>query len=214
MSHDHEDRNDASSSDDTGARTGGGSLRDRTSSAADATADSPDARDGDTQPVVESRRFGDESGDQQDSSQLVNFEEAEAAIRQLPPHEREVLIQSFIVRRENWSAPMPRPEDLGKYEAVLPGAADRILRMSEQALEAQNHVDITLADGDVEALSRGQRYTSIIVGGSIVVALVAMLVLLGWGQNPAYSAIFLSPAFFQFASKLVRAVREPTNDER
>lgn len=43
------------------------------------------------------------------------------------------------VRRITRSGPLPAPEDFAAYEAALPGAADRILRMAENSL--QGHID-------------------------------------------------------------------------
>ena len=43
------------------------------------------------------------------------------------------------VEVSRYSGPLPRPEDLAKYEQVLPGSADRIIRMAEQqATHRQN----------------------------------------------------------------------------
>jgi len=39
------------------------------------------------------------------------------------------------------SGPIPLPETLGKYEAIIPGAAERILSMAEQAAEHRRDME-------------------------------------------------------------------------
>lgn len=33
-----------------------------------------------------------------------------------------------------YSGPLPKPEDLAKYEQVIPGAAERIIKMAEREM--------------------------------------------------------------------------------
>lgn len=46
-------------------------------------------------------------------------------------HETVSLLQAAI-QISGYSGPLPKPEDLAKYEQILPGSADRIIRMAEQ----------------------------------------------------------------------------------
>lgn len=47
-----------------------------------------------------------------------------------------------IVHREAYyCGPLPLPEMLEKYEAILPGAADRIIRMAENQLEHRTQIE-------------------------------------------------------------------------
>jgi len=64
--------------------------------------------------------------------------EAREIVNALPKEKQSIAIR-FMVQRSH-TGPLPLPESFGKYEAVLPGAADRILRMAENQ---QNHrIDI------------------------------------------------------------------------
>lgn len=49
-----------------------------------------------------------------------------------PEEKRAEAIFQAAVEVSRFSGPLPHPEDLAKYEQVLPGAADRIIRMAEQ----------------------------------------------------------------------------------
>jgi uncharacterized membrane protein len=42
------------------------------------------------------------------------------------------MTQAAIQISRTFSGPLPPPEELAKYERILPGAADRIIRMAEQ----------------------------------------------------------------------------------
>jgi len=57
-----------------------------------------------------------------------------------PEEKRETIAMlQAAVEVSRYSGPLPRPEDLAKYEQVLPGSADRIIRMAEQqATHRQN----------------------------------------------------------------------------
>jgi uncharacterized membrane protein len=56
-----------------------------------------------------------------------------------PEEKRAEAIFQAAVEISRFSGPLPHPEDLAKYEQVLPGAADRIIRMAEQqAAHRQN----------------------------------------------------------------------------
>lgn len=60
--------------------------------------------------------------------------EAREIVESLPKDKREVAIE-FMIQRSH-TGPLPTPESFRQYEEVLPGAADRILRMAENQ---QNH---------------------------------------------------------------------------
>ncbi|OBF70499.1 hypothetical protein A5750_23290 [Mycobacterium sp. 852002-51613_SCH5001154] len=92
---------------------------------------------------------------------------------------------------------------------MLPGAADRILSMAEKALDAQVEVDTTLAHGDTRSVRRGQWQSTAVVVLSLAGALTAVLVKAPWEAV----AVFGAPSIFEFASSLVRAIREPRKSD-
>ena len=50
----------------------------------------------------------------------------------MSPEEKRAEAILAAVEISRFSGPLPHPEDLAKYEQVLPGAADRIISMAEQ----------------------------------------------------------------------------------
>lgn len=68
------------------------------------------------------------------TSSAVTQEIAEALGEVLPPGEVSAAtkrVLQVIEHRESYKGPIPRPDDFENYERILPGAADRILKMAE-----------------------------------------------------------------------------------
>jgi uncharacterized membrane protein len=74
---------------------------------------------------------------------------------------REQVADSVTIQTErvefarSWHAPLPEPDDLARYEAILPGAALRILAMTEAVVAGpvENAAQLTIAE--IEASNRG-----------------------------------------------------------
>jgi uncharacterized membrane protein len=66
-----------------------------------------------------------------------------------------------------FSGPLPHPEDLEKYNQVLPGAADRIIRMAEQQLSHRQSLESKVVDANIKA----QRVGTVL---GFILALVAI----------------------------------------
>ena len=105
-------------------------------------------------------------------------EQASSAIREI----REQLPAgfSFRAKRTVRTGPLPSADELEKYEAVLPGAADRIVRMAEG--QAGHRAEL-----ETEALRQeGQRSWAGLVSGALLtlgfeaLALMAVLVDRPW----------------------------------
>jgi uncharacterized membrane protein len=54
-----------------------------------------------------------------------------------------------------WSAPLPTPADLGEYERIVPGSAQRILAMTEKAISGPIENDTKLTNAEIDASKRG-----------------------------------------------------------
>lgn len=67
---------------------------------------------------------------------------------------------------------MPRPVDLHDYDVVLPGAADRILKMAEDAAETRNEALRTTTKAEVEYAQTGQVLAFLFTGMAFVAAIV------------------------------------------
>ncbi len=105
----------------------------------------------------------------------------------------------------SWRGQAPHPSDLQGYDNVQAGFAERVLAMSEAAVHAEAFERRTLAQGDVDAVKRGQYLSSVIVALGLIFAFVVIVL----GGNTFVAALGLTPAVMQFASTLVRSVREP-----
>ena len=58
------------------------------------------------------------------------------------PASHDVESRSPVVQvSASWSAPLPTPGDLERYESVLPGAADRILKMAESVQDNRHELN-------------------------------------------------------------------------
>lgn len=119
------------------------------------------------------------------------------------------------ITETSWRAPLPPPHALEHYERILPGAADRVLRMAERqldirearestvhmAMQGEVNVQKTLAEGDRDALKRGQYLAAGIS------ALVAALSFAGMFLTP-WAAIGFAVPLAQVAGALVRTISD------
>lgn len=48
-----------------------------------------------------------------------------------------------------YSGPLPKPEDLAKYEQVIPGAAERIIKMAEREMQHRHEYETRSSKGIV-----------------------------------------------------------------
>ncbi len=55
----------------------------------------------------------------------------------------------------SYSGPLPPPEALAKYEQILPGAADRILRMAEEQSAHRQHLEKVVIGSNSSTQQRG-----------------------------------------------------------
>lgn len=86
--------------------------------------------------------------------------------------------------QKSHQGPLPTPEDYGGYEAVLPGAAERILTMAESNLDHRQSLERDIFDAEHSLQSRGQWFA--------IIALLAMLSLIGftfWMGQPIAGSI-------------------------
>jgi uncharacterized membrane protein len=96
------------------------------------------------------------------------------------------------------SGPLPEAAEFDRYETTLPGAADRILRLNERAMDLteaeaghRHTIETKIVDGNLQNQSRGQIIATFfgvvgfaaaiafVVAGEDVAAFIAVLVPLG-----------------------------------
>lgn len=178
---------------------------------ADRTAPAPDAapESGDVSGGDDAVGNTDHQVDRQQVDELAEVEEILEGEIDNPRH------HGGSVTEHWWEGPLPPPQALEYYEQVLPGAADRVLRMAERqvdirearestvrmAMEGEVSVQTTLAEGDRDALKRGQYLAAGIS------ALVAGLSFAGMFLTP-WAAVGFAVPLAQVAAALVRTISD------
>lgn len=76
-----------------------------------------------------------------------------------------------IIREEMYSGPIPPPESLARYEEILPGSADRILKMAEKQQEHRMTLETKVVGSQTVQSKRGQVFGFIIVFLCVAVAI-------------------------------------------
>lgn len=150
---DHERDHTPPASDAEPLRVGGEGLR-----RAEPGPDSDPARDsiedqpeGSTpgRPVVR-RAEGDVAGDEEDLPDPLTI---------FTPEQLAGIVQ--IVRTvevsQSWVGPMPAPERLREYEEIVPGSAERILRMAESMTTDESAREDRLVNAEIESARFGRR---------------------------------------------------------
>src|SRR5438093_9488764 len=85
-----------------------------------------------------------------------------------------------VIRAELWaeasfSGPLPHPDIVAKFEQVIPGAAERLLRMAEKQSNHRQSLERTVVDADIRRSWAGL-WTGFVIGltgmiGSVVLGL-------------------------------------------
>lgn len=74
---------------------------------------------------------------------------------------------------EMYASPLPSPDDLAKYEVLIPDAPERFMRKFEQQVDHRHHLERNYLDHQITLASRGQIF-ALVVFGSIVAAAVLL----------------------------------------
>lgn len=74
------------------------------------------------------------------------------------------------VVHQAWSGPLPAPSQLEHFNEVVPGAAERIIRMAEQEGEHSRQVQLIAVKAASRAQLIGQIFALAIAGGGLVAA--------------------------------------------
>lgn len=77
----------------------------------------------------------------------------------------------FVIQQQSFAGPIPPPQIMEAYERILPGSADRILKMAEKQSDHRQGLENQVVAGNLAAQVRGQRYAgglcALLFGGSI-----------------------------------------------
>ncbi|ERO40943.1 DUF2335 domain-containing protein [Lactiplantibacillus plantarum] len=118
------------------------------------------------------------SGQQPDKNTLIkriaeasSEEEKKRLFSQLPEKTR-----MTIARSQVFSGPLPPPQQLKEYNDVLPGAADRILKMAERQSEHRQKMEGQVVESNTKNSRLGVIFAfllgAMIIGGGIYLAAI------------------------------------------
>lgn len=129
--------------------------------------------------------------------------EIEAALRDTVPtrqlHELTERVTQIAIS-EQYSGPIPHPRHLADYDAILPGAAERILKMAETNLDANIAIRDKALSAEVWEGRRGMNYGA----GIFVLLIVCAAVTNIWTGGVVVPGLFLGAAAIGGVTTLVK----------
>lgn len=90
-----------------------------------------------------------------------------------------------VLVSQSFSGPLPPPEILGRYEEVVPGSAERIIKMAEGQFSHRTELERKVIDSDIQITKNGQRFGFLIALAGLIVAAVVSI----YGKQWAGSVI-------------------------
>ena len=110
---------------------------------------------------------------------------------------------------ETHIGPLPRPEELGQYESVLHGAADRIITMAEKELAQRHDAERTFLE--LKRLSiqadYGRSNRGLYAGATVALAIVAAGALMTYLGQSEEAAVVVSGTIASVAAIFVYGAR-------
>ena len=76
----------------------------------------------------------------------------------------------IAMKQQTFSGSLPSPDILRGYEAICPGAADRIIKMAEKQSDHRQMLELNTITTNNQTLSRGQVFAFIIALTGLIVA--------------------------------------------
>ncbi len=105
-----------------------------------------------------------------------------------------------------WQGPYPPPEAMERYERILPGAFERIIKMAENLQAAQIEQSGTVIELTDQNTRRGQWLGWTLAAFSVVGAVVAL-----WLGSQVGAVAFLGVPIAGVCRSLIEAARKPQN---
>jgi uncharacterized membrane protein len=137
---------------------------------------------------------------------LPDGEEIDAKlVNQMTQRVERQLVQ---IRREIHRGPLPSPAMLREYEDVVPGLAERIVRLTEKEQDHRHYSDKRNFDDSLDIAKRGQHYGLVVVLVGFFIS--AALVLLG---HPIPGTIIGGIDLVALATVFVIGQQKPPGDD-
>ena len=105
--------------------------------------------------------------EQSESTLLRQELETELKSLSVPPEKRENVIQRVLTLVESYRGPLPHPRHFGQFEEILPGSAERILRMAENEQSYRHGMGRNIVRAESSYASKGQ-----LIGAFVIIALI------------------------------------------
>lgn len=107
----------------------------------------------------------------------------------LPPGSRGEIIRRIttVVQSELFQGPIAHPKHLREYEAILPGAADRIIGMAEAQQQHQIGMERLVVDKEY-----GDRRWGMVLGAGIFVVLIVCAFVSAYNKDDIAAGLFLT----------------------
>lgn len=115
-----------------------------------------------------------ENKDSKITSSEASIDQAlDSIISDVPEDKREKAIRSLAyIKQEIFSGPIPHPDILRQYENILPGSADRILKMAENQQAHRINLESLAVPSQLKSNRRGQTFGAIICFAILIVSVV------------------------------------------
>lgn len=137
----------------------------------------------------------------------VISDEMRTVIETLPKDKQEIILAG-ITKITTFSGPIPPPELLRGYEDILPGAADRIISMTEKQLDHRTSMESTIVNRTLT-----QKNTGMIFGFLIVLCILGIVVLLIFEGYITLAAILGTTTLLGVASIFVLGAKPNRPDK-
>lgn len=118
-----------------------------------------------------------------------------------------------LVYREAFSGPLPPPAVLEKYNQILPGAAERILQMTEEQSRHRRSLESQVIASDIRRADRGLQFGLVIGISGLTAAVVIGIVGQPWaGGLLGIGTIASLVGTFVYGSQQRRKEREDSEE--
>lgn len=151
--------------------------------------------------------------------QIGNAEEArEAILNTVPEDKKEFAACALsIITEESFSGPIPHPKTFKEYEAILPGSADRILKMAEEQQKHRMCLEKMAIEKQLTQSGRGQIFGFIVfLIGMLLSVVFAKLEMKGFAGFFACSTLVILVTLFvtgkRTSNKDLESKRESNNE--
>ena len=125
---------------------------------------------------------------------------------------RQQIIQAFQSR----SGPLPSPSDLEHYEKLMPGLADRIVKMAESEMASRHRIHEKALNASIDDTlegrrerKRGQLFAFFLAGFAILLAFVATMYGYPWFGGVLASASIGSICIAFIVGRQSQATEDP-----